>query len=856
MNFLNKNTPAEDKSVVESEVLPAADSLVGEIAPAGESIVGTADISPESIVVSQTNVDFETEFSKPEKKKGGGFLAFFKKKPKEDLFHEPLIEGSLADVEQVNHAEQSAQQVDSFTATAETPEYPEVATSFAAEAEQGAFDDVMDPTQLANEQAIDAHALSEDREAEIIREIGTKPQTLPVIGKLPAKTQYALSFGLLVASLALSGGLAGAGFLGASQYQGRTEVGTRIEMLTQRVVATSQFAIAGSREASEQLRESRDLVAEQLDALLKGNKNIRGMSATDSTSLATANTLLTNDILPLVDQMVALSNNLAALTENSTSLNKSAYSLYVSAEQLVTLLQANGSPEIHVSAADHIRVLSERLRRNGAQLLTSTEVSIEPLAEYNADFRNLRATLDSLTKGDATVGMAQLSDPQAIAIVDGMKSPLIEIAKVTEYVEKNAPALVTARRNLKTLTVKSEDALKAATQFSSEMRDISQAAYSKVYLSAIFVVAALASLALIGLVNNRSTRMEAWESAFKNKRNEKDIIDFMEACLPLEMGDLTVRFNENMQAMEGVTGGIRNSVNEAVLSLNEAVGTVKQTAEDVSYVVTEAVDNTNLMKVSNERQAQEITDVESRVANLGEAIDQVTEKTLEAARATQSAREASEEGVRVVSQTNEKMGQIRANMQEVLKSVKHLGETSQEIGAIVNTIDQITDRTQVLAVNASLEAAKAGAAGAGFQIIAGEVNRLAEQSAEALKTITALVQRVQGETSVTIRVVEESTENVVAGARLSEVANTQLDSISKLTLDLSTIMEEIRAQSANQSSNAKQVRESMERLATLSREFQTQVSQVVGGVQQIDASMGSLKSTVAIFTTESAEEAA
>lgn len=798
----------------------AGDSVVSGANLPTESIVTSADLSVESIVISQA-YDSATYGSFEEPKKG--FFDRFKG----------------------NKSNKGSD----FSDLAEVGDVTELQTPSADPVNDAGFEDIILPRHAAESQSVDAHSLSSTREEEIIREIGERPIALPIIGKMPAKTQYAVSFGLLLASIAIAGGMAATGFLKSAEYQGRAEVGTRVQMLTQRMLATTQYAIAGSKESGDRLKESRADVDTQMAALIQGNGSLNAMNVSSNEALNSTNDVLKKEILPRIDQVIELSPSLESLSTNSLLLNKAIYSIYVSADQLLSLLQFNGSPQIQVTASNHIRLLSERMRRNGANLLTSNEVTIEALPEYTTDFRLLRSSIQALIKGDEVLGMPPVADAQALAILNDFKKPIGDVTKVTDYLEKNGSALVTARRNLQALTVKSEAALKSSSAFSQEMRESSESALGTVYLSAIFVIAALASLALIGLVNNRSTRLEAWESAFKNMRNEKDIIEFMEACLPLEMGDLTVRFNQ-MEAMDGITGGIRNSVNEAVISLNEAVDTVKQTAEDVSGVVSDSVRNTSEMKRSNERQAQEITDVETRVAELTRAIGEVTERTLEAARATDSARSASAEGARVVSQTNEKMGMIRANMQDVLKSVKNLGETSHEIGDIVGTIEQITDRTQVLAVNASLEAAKAGAAGAGFQIIAGEVNRLAEQSADALRTITALVQRVQGETAVTIRVVEESTNNVVDGARLSEVANTQLEQISTLATGLSSIMTEIRSQAANQTTNADEVRISIERLAVLSREFQSQVAQVVSGVQQIDASMGSLKNTVAIFTTE------
>lgn len=792
-----------------------------ELPPIDRPLGDPAEFSDNSISASQANFDLDASNGG---KRNGFFDIFKRKKPADAMFPE-ISESTMGSSVQ--------QDIESS-----------VDDSYAS------LSNVIVPSAEAEEQQYRAHSIASEREEEIVREIGEKPRALPVIGKMPAKTQYAISFGLLIASLALAGGMAAAGFVKSSQYQVRSEISTRIQMLSQRMLATTQYAIAGDKSAADRLKDSRMDIDKQLDALTKGSDTVRAMDMEDNASLKATYISLTKEINPLVDQVVTISASLESLSANAQTLDKAAFSIYVSAEQLVALLQSNGSPDIHVSAADHIRVLSERIRRNGATLLTSTETSIEPLANFSSDFRSLRQTVDALVKGDASIGIPAVTDPQALIVLDGMTPTIQTVDQVSNYIEKVAPSLVSSRRNLRTLAVKTEDALRSSYAFASEMSAISSAAYGTIYLSIIFVITALLALALIGLVNNRSTRMEAWDSVFKNKRNEKDIIDFMEAILPLEMGDLTVRFNTDLQAMEGVTGSIRSSVNEAAISLNDAVGTVKQTAEDVSGAVAQSVKSTADMKSSNERQSIEIVDVEARVASLTTAIEQVTDRTVDAARMTESARTASKEGADVVAKTNERMTIIRGNMQDVLKSVKHLGETSHEIGDIVSTIEQITDRTQVLAVNASLEAVNAGAAGAGFRIIAGEVNRLAEQSADALRTITALVQRVQGETSVTIRTVEESTSNVVEGARLSEIANTQLETISKLASDLSTIMEEIRNQSTSQSSNAKEVAVSMSKLSTLSQELQAQVAVVVGGVLQIDQSMGSLRNTVSIFTTE------
>lgn len=488
-------------------------------------------------------------------------------------------------------------------------------------------------------------------------------------------------------------------------------------------------------------------------------------------------------------------------------------------------------------------------------LAVGTEVDVtrpatQILADYISSFNHLQQGLESLRDGSEALGMEALSSDTDVKILEDINDAVLHIEEVNIFLQDRAPQIIEARANVSALMIAAESALASSDRFITKMTEESKDSLQALYSALGLLTLAAAGLALIGVVNNRLNRIDAWSTAFKNKTNERDIIDFMSEILPLELGDLTVSFTNNTGAMEGITGGIRSSVSEAVISLRDAMSTVVSTTNSVMNNVSQSVAGSRDLSDSNARQAEEIQDVVGRVADLTSAIEQVTGDTNRATSMTEAAKFASDTGARVVSQTNEKMTEIRANMQDVLKSVKHLGETSHEIGTIVEAIETITDRTQVIAVNASLEAAKAGAAGHGFSVLAGEVNRLAEQSNEALRTITALVQRIQGETAQTIRAVEDSTNNVVEGARLSEAANAELTKISRLSESLQQIMKEIHRQSESQSSNAGSVRESMGRLVSLSRNFQASVEQMVHGVESIDASMGTLQSTVSIFKVE------
>lgn len=692
----------------------------------------------------------------------------------------------------------------------------------------------------------------------IVRDIGARPAPLPVIGGMRLQQQYGIGLAIVVLSLVVAGTLA---FIGVQQtgfYQQRAEIATRITMLSQRTASSMANSVDGDVESLNLSRETRAELEENLGFLVNGNAatGLPGLGENDVESLARLNKSI-KAMLTDTQAVIGQAAVLTSLRENAAEAERITTSMVQAAEQIQAYFIGIDASPFTLSMANNLTVLSYRLRHSITVLLTSSSASAQSIGQLNLDFRDIRLTLDALLKGEAAVtgkvSIQALTDPLGIRLVTDMRDLTNQVNEVVKYVADNGQQLVRARRSLQPLISASDESLRQATALASEMTEAAAAKRGLLFAAGATLLVTLFGLGLLAFINNRSTRIDAWDTAYRNKKNETDIITFMEAILPLEMGDLTARFTDDTAAMEGITGGIRSSVNEAVNSLRDAVDTVKGTTSEVTNTVEQSVSSSHDLDESNRRQVSEIGAVVERVGALTLNIDQVTENTQRAAGIMRETRSASDQGVAAVEKTNAKMTQIRGNMQDVLKSVKHLGETSHEIGTIVEAIEKITDRTQVIAVNASLEAAKAGAAGQGFQVLAGEVNRLAEQSNDALSNITALVQRIQGETAGTIRTVEESAENVVEGTALSEAANTELTKISELAEAMYRLMETVRSQSEAQSKDAGEVRASMTKLQELSSQFQSSVQKVVGGVQKIEASMGTLKSTVSIFTTEKAE---
>jgi hypothetical protein len=249
----------------------------------------------------------------------------------------------------------------------------------------------------AIEPVITAESVSDEQ-------IGAKPMPLPVIGAMPVRRQYTAAIVLMGGSFVVAGGLAAAGFLNAGQDQRRAEITTRIEMLSQRMLAAAQYAVVGGIEGLDRVKDSREELAKQFSLLTNGDQSLEAMAIQENVTLTKLDGILKR-MYPTVDRIIELSPGLQALGDTNRKLEASTRAMYLTSEQMISLMQTNGSPSIHLSALNHLKALSERMRRNGSNVLLSADVRIEALGELETDFRSVRTTLETLKSGDPQQGI-------------------------------------------------------------------------------------------------------------------------------------------------------------------------------------------------------------------------------------------------------------------------------------------------------------------------------------------------------------------------------------------------------------------------------------------------------------------
>ena len=294
-------------------------------------------------------------------------------------------------------------------------------------------------------------------------------------------------------------------------------------------------------------------------------------------------------------------------------------------------------------------------------------------------------------------------------------------------------------------------------------------------------------------------------------------------------GDLTVEATVTAD----FTGTIADSINFAIAELRSLVQNVASTSEKVASSTDTSRSTSLQLAESAEHQAQEIAGVSAAINEMAITIDQVSSNSAESAAVAERSVSIAKNGTAVVRNTIDGMDTIREQIQDTSKRIKRLGESSQEIGDIVSLINEIADQTNILALNAAIQAAMAGEAGRGFAVVADEVQRLAERSATATKQIAGLVKTIQNDTHEAVASMEQTTAEVVKGAELANSAGVALEEIETVSTNLAELIQDISEAAKHQATTSSHISNTMNVIQEIT-------SQTLSGTNDTAASIGDL----------------
>ena len=420
-----------------------------------------------------------------------------------------------------------------------------------------------------------------------------------------------------------------------------------------------------------------------------------------------------------------------------------------------------------------------------------------------------------------------------------------------DYVSAIKLGAIAGAKPLADLAVAYEDNKQAvkALNLDLEKETIKVNASSNNLLNTILALLALLGLLILFLIwyfgRRQAKTINSAVMMLENdgQQNQMAVLNLLDEMGDLADGDLTVR----AEVRENITGAIADSINYTIDSLRGLVNGINRASQQVSTATGQAQATSVGLLSAAEKQSSQIAETTEAVNNMTRSILQVSSNASQASQVAQRSLHAATQGSAAVQNTIAGMNGIREQIQETSKRIKRLGESSQEIGEIVELISDITEQTNILALNAAIQAASAGEAGRGFTVVAEEVQRLAVRSSEATKQIGAIVKTIQTDTNSAVAAMEKSTAGVVEGARLSDAAGKALTEIETVSNSLARLIQSISSATEAQTQVASTVTKNMQQIQEITSQTTEGTKQTAESVGQLTKLAEELRDSVAGF---------
>jgi twitching motility protein PilJ len=680
---------------------------------------------------------------------------------------------------------------------------------------------------------------------------------LPLIGKyapaiqIRVLTLLALLFIALAAILAVIDALS----FGTSALQVEAAGDTLTH--SQRIAKASFGAMQGEKTAFDQLKDSRAKLGSNLHALSEGGEfEGRHLDAVGDNSKKAVEEALKLWANTEASSALLIQNEpaLMAYGKQLDTINNAARPLQEEAQQVAALKLQMGSSGADIASSGELSMLTQRISKSATELTQGRSLSSEAAFSLGKDivaFKDISAKI--------------------LAGIDPKKPQAEELKKTLGLMAQNFTAMSDGASGILNNVAKiraakiAEQTIYDDNEALKKQLEVVQKSFAKdreqrnIYLwvagiSGLLGLLMAACIAKVIVDESRTRGQDAEAQMLKakaeesdtklvNEKNQNAILRLMNELQEVADGNLTVQATVS----EDVTGAIADSVNYTVEELRALIGRINVTAEGVSNATGKARQTTSMLLKLSEQQSAEIQVTGDRVLDMARNITDVSNRADSSSAVAQRALSASRTGLTAVQASLQGMNGIRDQIQDTAKRIKRLGESSQQISEIVDLIGDITEQTNVLALNASIQAASAGEAGRGFTVVAEEVQRLAERSGEATKQISALVRAIQTDTQDAVSAMERSTHGVVEGAKLADAAGVAITDISKISQELAEIILDIANTTRGQVDQAQTVAQAITQILSVTERTTAGTRETSQSTEELAKLALELKKSVARF---------
>lgn len=637
--------------------------------------------------------------------------------------------------------------------------------------------------------------------------------TLPLLGQRTIDQHQRILMTVLALAMLVLGTVTFLALNQSGKVARQLEATGQSLMQSQRLAKSVSQALVGSAEAFPGVRESADVLAKAVRGLKSGEASLNLAPVNDKLQLDV------EKVTPLVDRAEknakTVMDQQAILTQVGSalrSINRQSSDLLEIAETVSSLkLQQNSAPT-EISASGQLVMLTQRIGKSANEFLTMEGVSPEAVFLLGKDLNSFKEIAQGLKDGNPELRLSGSRDPQTRERLEALMALYEQTRTQASGILGNLQGLVSAREAQSSIIADSESlrrGLESLQEKLSAQSGLGTAALATLVLAAALALLCAAGLARLQLKDSQQRQLVSENQRQEAKSQEQDakrvndanqaaILRLMNELQTVAEGDLT----QEATVTEDITGAIADSVNYTVEELRQLVGNVQTTAARVAQTTAQVEGTSTELLAASTEQLREIRETGQSVLDMASRINQVSTQAQESSQVARQSLTAAESGLQAVQNAIGGMNFIRDQIQETSKRIKRLGESSQEIGEITELISDITEQTNVLALNAAIQAASAGEAGRGFSVVAEEVQRLAERSADATRQISALVKAIQTDTQDAVAAMERSTQGVVEGARLSDNAGTALTEIDQVSRHLAELIEKISRSASMEAASA------------------------------------------------------